>query len=71
MLQDWSQFSQLGVTNNNFGNSYRQGLGIEIFLLLIIFPFGNNDIQIRWILRKSYYKVNGQDLTGFGQGSRS
>ena len=67
MLQDWSQFSQLGVTNNNFGNSYRAGLGIEIIPSPDNFSFwGTMTYRFGGFYEKSYYKVNGQDVTGFG-----
>ncbi len=67
IIQNWSKYTEFGITPPNFQNSIRTGLGIEIL--------PNPDNNSVWqqltyrfggFYEKLFYRVNGQDINQFG-----
>jgi len=67
ILQDWSKFRDFGKTIDNFGSSYRAGLGIEILPSRTNNSFwGRNTYRIGGFYDKAYYTVSGKDILTYG-----
>lgn len=68
VIQDWSKYKVSDESQENFGNSYRFGLGLEIIPLA---KFDNTfweNITYRFgsFYNKNYYSVNGYDINEYG-----
>lgn len=67
ILQDWSKFREFGSAVQEYQNSFRAGLGLEIL------PdpasasfFGTMTYRLGGFYDKAYYKVSGQDVNTYG-----
>lgn len=67
VVQDWNKFREFGKKRDNFGSSYRAGLGIEILPSKTNNSFwGRNTYRIGGFYDKAYYTVSGQDILTYG-----
>ncbi len=67
IMQDWSKFREFGISRDNFGSSYRAGLGIEFLPSQKNNSFwGRNTYRIGGFYDKAYYTVSGQDILTYG-----
>ncbi|MBV6479154.1 MAG: hypothetical protein HGGPFJEG_01915 [Ignavibacteria bacterium] len=67
ILQDWSKFREFGSAVQEYQNSFRAGLGLEILPDPASTSFwGSMTYRIGGFYDKAYYKVSGQDVNSYG-----
>ena len=67
ILQDWSKFREFGSAVQEYQNSFRAGLGLEILPDPTASSFfGTMTYRLGGFYDKAYYKVSGQDVNTYG-----